>query len=45
MIEQNYLFGVVMMLMWKNKKFGFVMKHPSLSFGEGEGGRGQGDCR
>jgi len=26
--------------MWKKKMFGIVMKHRSLSFGEGEGGRG-----
>jgi hypothetical protein len=25
-------------LMWQNKNFGFVLKHRSLSFGEGEGG-------
>jgi len=27
--------------MWKNNMFGIVMQHRSLSFGEGEGGRGQ----
>jgi hypothetical protein len=35
-----YLFGFVLMLMWKNKMFGIVLKRRSLSLGEGEGGRG-----
>jgi hypothetical protein len=35
------LFGFVILLKWKNKKFGIVMKHRSLLLGEGEGGRDQ----
>jgi hypothetical protein len=31
-----------MKLKWKNKMFGFVLKHRSLAFGEGEGRRGLG---
>jgi len=33
-----------MKLKWKNKMFGFVLQHRSLSFGEGDGGRGQEDA-
>jgi len=29
--------------MWKNKKFGFIMKRRSLPFGKGDGGMGRND--
>jgi hypothetical protein len=35
------LFGFALLMMWKNKKFGFVMKHRSFPNGEREGDRGQ----
>jgi hypothetical protein len=30
--------GAILMLKWKNKQFGFVMKNRSFSLGEGGGG-------
>jgi hypothetical protein len=39
--DSSNLFGFALLLMWKNKMFGFVLKHRSLPLGEGEGGRGR----
>jgi len=34
-LEDEALFSNVQQLIWKNKKFGFVLQHCPFSFGEG----------
>jgi hypothetical protein len=35
------MIGFILLLMWKNKKLGFTLKHRSLSLGKGEEGIGR----